>query len=156
MKRPGMLIGLIALAATAAGPAPAKGRAGIDQARWLAGAWAVETEGRWTEERWAPPRGGVMLGTSLSGKGAVASSFEYMRIALGPDDGLTFWGSPDGKPAVPFRLVDGGPKRMVFENPAHDYPTRITYRREGDQLVATISGPNGANPMSWRYRRASD
>ena len=154
MKRAKGLIGLIALAAAAgAAPAPAKGRAGIDQAGWLAGVWAVETEGRWTEERWAPPRGGVMLGTSLSGKGAVASSFEYMRIAVDSGGGLTFWGSPDGKPPVPFRLVDGGPKLLVFENPAHDYPTRITYRRDGDALVATIAGPGGANPMSWRYRR---
>ncbi len=153
MRRHSIAIGLIALAAAGGGPAPAKGRAGIDKAAWLAGHWTVETEGRWTEERWAPPRGGMMLGTSLTGKGAAASSFEYMRIAAGPDGGLVFWGSPDGKPAVPFRAVDAGPTYLAFENPAHDYPTRITYRREGDVLTATVSGPGGANPMSWRYKR---
>jgi hypothetical protein len=154
MKRPRMLIGLIVLAAAAgAASAPAKGRAGIDKAGWLAGAWLVETDGRWTEERWAPPRGGVMLGTSLSGKGAVASSFEYMRITIDANGSLTFWGSPGGKPPVPFRLADGAPNLLIFENPDHDYPTRITYRREGEQLIATVAGPNGANPMSWRYKR---
>lgn len=154
MKRRSILIGLATLmVAAGAGPAPAKGRAGIDQAAWLAGTWAVETEGRWTEERWSPPRGGVMLGTSLSGKGAVASSFEYMRITVDAHGQLVFWGAPDGKPAVPFQAVDGGRTYLAFENPAHDYPTRITYRREGDVLTATISGPGGANPMSWRYRR---
>lgn len=149
-----IMIGLIALGtALGAAPAPGKGRAGIDQAAWLAGTWVTESGGRWTEERWAPPRGGVMLGTSLTGKGAVASSWEYMRIVVSADGTLTFWGSPNGKPPVPFQAADGGPTLLVFENAAHDYPTRITYRREGDRLTATISGPNGANPMSWKYRR---
>jgi len=148
-----MIIGLIALAATAASPAAGKGRAGFDQAGWLAGIWVTESGGRWTEERWAPPRGGVMLGTSLSGKGAVASSYEFMRIGVDADGKLTFWGSPDGKPPVPFRLTKAGPNLLEFENPAHDYPTRIAYRREGRQLVATVSGPGGANPMTWRYSR---
>lgn len=153
MKRRSIVIGLVALATAGAGPAPAKGRAGIDRAAWLAGIWAVEAEGRWTEERWAPPRGGVMLGTSLSGKGVAAASFEYMRITLDADGRLVFWGAPDGKPPVPFRAVDAGPTFLAFENPGHDYPTRITYRRQGDVLTATISGPDGANPMSWRYTR---
>ena len=156
MKRRSILIGLALAAAAGAGAAPAKGRAGIDQAAWLAGHWTVETEGRWTEERWVRPRGGVMLGTSLSGKGAAASAFEFMRIAVDAHGRLVFWGAPDGKPAVPFQAVDGGGTYLAFENPAHDYPTRITYRREGEGLTATISGPGGANPMSWRYRRGRD
>ena len=77
-----------------------------------------------------------------------------MRIAVDSNGKLTFWGSPDGKPPVPFRLTEAGPNLLAFENPAHDYPTRITYRREGEQLTATISGPNGAKPQNWRYRRA--
>jgi hypothetical protein len=153
MKRPEIAIGLLALAATAAAGASAKGAAGIDQAGWLAGTWVTDTGGRWTEERWASPRGGVMLGTSLSGTGAVASAYEFMRITVEKDGKLTFWGSPDGKPPVPFRLARAGPRLLEFENPAHDYPTRITYRSEDGQLVATVSGPGGANPMSWRYKR---
>lgn len=154
MKKPRFPIGLVALAAVAvAAPAAGKGRAGIDQAGWLAGTWVAETGEQWTQENWAPPRGGVMVGTSVTGKGMVASSYEYMRIALDSKGRLVFWGSPEGKPPVPFPAADGGPKRLVFENPAHDYPTRITYRRDGDRLIATISGPNGANPMRWTYRR---
>ncbi|HEX8262281.1 MAG TPA: DUF6265 family protein [Allosphingosinicella sp.] len=154
MKRRTRLVGLFAVAAaTVVTPAPAKGRAGIDQAGWLAGVWVTRSGGRWTEERWAPPRGGVMLGTSLSGEGAAASSYEYMRIAVADDGKLTFWGSPEGRPPVAFRLARAGPNLLEFENAAHDYPTRISYRREGEQLLATISGPNGANPMSWRYKR---
>jgi hypothetical protein len=133
----------------------AAGPAGPDSAApgWLAGRWAVEKEGRWTEESWSEPRGGVMLGTGLSGRGGEARSYEFMRIAPGPDGELSFWGSPEGAPPVAFRLVSQSSRAVVFENPQHDFPTRIAYRREGDVLIATVSGPGGKGEQSWRYRR---
>ena len=125
--------------------------------RWLAGTWVLEKQGgRWTEERWAPPRGGVMLGTALSGRGGVASGYEFMRIAPDESGALAFWGAPDGAAPVAFRLVGGEGQEAVFENPAHDYPTRIVYRRDGDVLTATISGPGGSDPKSWSYVRKAD
>ena len=124
---------------------------------WLAGTWvAEEAGGNWTEERWAKPRGGAMLGTSLSGQGAKAGWFEFMRIAADKDGQLAFHASPAGAPASAFPLVASGPREAVFENLAHDYPTRIVYRREGKVLNATISGPGGAKPRSWRFRRKAD
>jgi hypothetical protein len=32
---------------------------------------------------------------------------------------------------------------VVFENPAHDFPKKITYKRDGDALTAAIEGPMG-------------
>ena len=119
---------------------------------FLSGDWLQEGPGGWTEERWSKPRGGVMLGTGLSGKGGIATSFEFMRIADGPA-GPVFWGSPGGKAAVAFPLAGYRPNAVRFENPKHDYPTQILYRREGKLLIATTSGPGGSNPQSWRYRR---
>lgn len=132
------------------GAAPAK----TENLAWLAGTWvADEAEGRWTEERWSTPRGGVMLGTSLAGQGREAGWFEYMRIAAEADGRLAFHASPGGAPASAFPLVHSGKREAVFENVAHDYPTRIEYRREGNMLNATISGAEGAKPRSWRFRR---
>jgi hypothetical protein len=122
---------------------------------WLSGHWVQEGPGGWTEERWSDPRGGVMLGTGLSGKGAKATSFEFMRIADGPG-GPVFWGSPGGKSAVAFPIAGFARRAVRFENPKHDYPTRIAYKREGGMLVATTSGPGGSNPQTWRYRRSGD
>ena len=147
MKR--MLIAL----ALAAAPAAAEAPADLSAVEWLAGIWVTETGRSWTEERWAPPRGGVMLGTSLSGKGDAATGYEFMRIAADAEGRIVFWGSPEGKPAVPFRLVSSDESEAVFENPRHDFPTRIVYRRTGPGMTATVSGPDGANRQSWRYRR---
>jgi hypothetical protein len=135
------------------GAAPSAKQA--DNLAWLAGTWvADEGEGRWTEERWSAPRGGVMLGTSLSGQGKAASWFEFMRIAPAEGGRVAFHASPGGAPASAFPLVETGKRKAVFENPAHDYPTRIEYRREGNLLSATISGPGGAKARTWRYRKA--
>jgi hypothetical protein len=119
---------------------------------WLSGHWIHQGPGGdWAEEWWTEPRGDIMLGTGLSGKGPEVRSFEFMRI-----QGADFWGSPQGSPAVAFRIVTKEPSLVVFENPRHDYPTHISYRREGRILVATTAGPGGANARTWRYRRVRD
>ena len=122
---------------------------------WLAGHWVQDGKNGWAEESWTPPRGGVMLGTGLTGKLDEAKSFEFMRIAESPTHGRpVFWGSPGGRAPVPFPLAMEGRQAVTFENPKHDYPTRISYRREGKMLIATTSGPGGSNPQTWRYRKA--
>ncbi len=121
---------------------------------WLAGHWVQEEVNGWAEESWTPPRGGTMLGTGLTGKDSKARSFEFMRIAESPQDGRpVFWGSPGGRAPVPFPMVKQALYEVVFENPTHDYPTRISYRRDGKMLIATTSGPGGSNPQTWRYKR---
>jgi len=120
---------------------------------WMSGNWQMISKDGWTEEHWSSARGGMLLGTSRSGKGDRATEFEQMRIAADAGGQLTFYASPGGKGAFAFPLVQSGTREVVFENRAHDYPTRIAYRREGERLIAEISGPNGANPMRWTYER---
>jgi hypothetical protein len=142
---------LLIAAAVAAAPAPVA--QDTPDLAWLSGRWLTESEGQWTEEAWTAPRGGVMLGTGLSGEGAGAKSFEFMRIARDAEGALTFWGAPEGRPPVPFRWESGGARHAVFVNPGHDYPQRIVYKSNGRELFATISLTDGSNAQRWRYRR---
>lgn len=130
--------------------APAKD---VSELGWLSGAWVSEASGKWTEELWTAARGGVLLGVNRSGRGARATGFEFMRIAADQDGTISFWASPGGKAPVAFPLISSRPREAVFENPANDYPTRIVYRRKGEALLATISGPAGQNPTRWTFRR---
>ncbi|HEY0596493.1 DUF6265 family protein [Sphingopyxis sp.] len=125
----------------------------IDDLGWLAGQWASETGGRWTEESWTAPRGGVMLGHSRSGRGEVLREFEFIRIARGTDGILAYIAQPQGGAPVAFPLVRSEGTSATFENAAHDYPQRIVYERAGDTLTATISAIDGSKPRSWSYRR---
>lgn len=128
-------------------------QASVDDLAWMSGRWEVRHEGRWTEEGWSPPRAGTMFGYSRSGEGDAAGEWEYLRIEAGGDGVPVFWGAPGGRPAVPFRLTAVQGTSATFENPAHDYPQRIVYYRDGDALVATISAIDGSNEISWHYRR---
>jgi hypothetical protein len=120
---------------------------------WLEGAWVSERGERWTEEWWTPARGGLLIGGSRSGSADKLREFEHMRIMAGPDGRLAFHGQPGGKPAVAFPLVSLAADRVEFANPAHDYPQRIVYERQGDTLTATISMMDGGKRVSWVFRR---
>jgi hypothetical protein len=121
---------------------------------WMSGHWdTVSANGEWTEESWAPRRGGLMLGYSRSGAGARLREFEFLRIEAGEDGVPAYLAQPGGQPAVAFRLTAHGAGSATFDNPAHDFPQRIVYRRTGDVMVATISALDGSHAMSWTYRR---
>ncbi len=138
----------LAMLLSAASPAT-----GVEDLGWLAGDWASEADGRWTEERWAPPRGGVMIGHSRSGRGDVLREFEFIRIVRGDDGVLAYIAQPQGGTPVAFALTKSDKARATFENAAHDYPQRVEYVRDGDTLTATISAIDGSKARRWTYRR---
>ena len=66
---------LAAMWSALAGAVPAP--PSVSQLGWLEGAWTSESKGRWTEEVWTAPRGGLILGVNRSGKGDSADNYEY-------------------------------------------------------------------------------
>lgn len=132
-----------------AAPAPTVAELG-----WLAGRWeATGDGGRWTEESWSAPRGGIMLGHSRAGLGDAVREFEHLRIQAGADGVPAYIAQPGGRPPVAFRLVAHDAGSATFENPAHDFPQRIRYVRSGETMIATISRLDGSTPMSWTFHR---
>ena len=151
------MIGIMFWAVAAAAPAPA---ASMEQLGWLSGHWRTRAEAgadgsAWTEEIWSSREGGTMLGLSRTHKGGRIRAWEFMRIARNEDGSAGFHASPNGAPPVAFRLVRASRSEAVFENAAHDFPQRISYRREGAELVATVSLIDGSKAANWRFRRYS-
>jgi Domain of unknown function (DUF6265) len=126
-----LLLSFLALPAFAAEPT-------VDDLKWIAGHWTATINGVESEELWLPPSGNLMLGLHRDVKGTRAS-FEFIRIAM-TKDGVAYLAQPGGKPATAFKLVEATPKKAVFENPAHDFPTRIVYWMKGAQLCAAVEG----------------
>ena len=122
----------------------------------LAGDWRRCHDGEIVEERWLGPRGDMMIGANLTSSSNGRATFENLRIAR-TDDGWTFWASPGGRAAVPFRLVDASASRAVFANPEHVFPARISYWREGDALLARIEGTIQDKPVAqeWRFTQGT-
>lgn len=125
----------------------------VSDLAWMGGRWLTSDGGRWTEEVWAGPRGGTMMGFSWTGEGANIREYEYLRVQAGEDDEVMYLAQPGSGAGVGFHLVRAEGTSATFENPTHDYPQRIRYVRTGDVMTATISAMDGSNTMSWTYRR---
>ena len=125
----------------------------VDDLAWMAGQWTREAGDRWTEESWTLPRGGVLLGHSRSGRGDSLREFEFLRVQAGADGVPAYIAQPGGRAPVVFPLVRRDGMSATFENPAHDYPQRIAYARDGNTMTATISLIDGSKPMRWTFRR---
>lgn len=132
-------------------PVAALDGARVEDLGWLTGHWSAEGEdGRYSEEIWSSPRGGMLLGMNRDIRGSHAM-FEFLRIAE-TGDGIVYFAQPRGREATSFRLAELAPNRAVFANPAHDFPQRITYTRDGDRLCARIEGEGGKR-SEWCWTR---
>lgn len=120
---------------------------------WLSGGWLSQSpEGKWTEEWWTPAKAGVMLGAGRSGTGDKLEWWEQTRIKVA-DGKLRFCALPKGQAGACFAATKVEANEIVFENPGHDFPNKVAYRREGSDLLAEISGTSSTNLQRWRFRR---
>jgi hypothetical protein len=130
----------------------------IDRAAWLAGCWEMRVGDRFTMEMWMPPAGGTMMGASRTTRATVVREYEQLRLHTSGDT-LIYSALPSGQSLADFRSTSISETSLVFENPTHDFPKKITYRRVGaDSLVARVEGPgpnNTARGFDFPMRRAS-
>ena len=113
----------------------------IDELAWLTGCWQSTGEARQTTEHWLKARGRMMLGISQTVDGGRTVEFEFMRIQQEEGGAVYLMATPSGQREARFKLTKASAREIVFENPTHDFPQRISYKLEGkDSLVARISG----------------
>lgn len=77
-------------------------------------------------------------GVTLSGK-KVTFVEDLAFIVKGTDIFYTVIVSGEKKP-VYFKLTELSKDSFTCENPSHDFPKKIAYHRDGDQIKAVISG----------------
>jgi hypothetical protein len=114
--------------------------------QWMVGAWRQETQGTVFHERWRPGEGGVLIGEarSVSEDGSEVYQDEDMRIAA-EGGTLVYAADPDGDGEfVKFTLATCDDRSVTFENAAHDFPNRLSYRRTDDGgLTASVTDLKG-------------
>jgi hypothetical protein len=123
----------------------------IAQVSWLAGVW-VGASG--SDERWTPPAGGSMLGVSRTLRGNVMAEFEFLCI-VERGGSLVYQAMPNGRsPATDFRLTAIGPDQVTFENPTHDFPKALRYKRRPDgTLEAVVSGDPKQRTLTFTFTK---
>ncbi len=122
------------LAGLTAAAAPVK----VDQVGWLQGCWRLESGGRVVEEHWMAPGGGIMVLREQDGR-------------------LAYEAHPSGQTSAVFLSQTADDSTAVFENPAHDFPQRVGYKRDGDSLLAWVEGTTNGKPrrVEFPYRRVA-
>lgn len=127
---------------------------GVESLRWMSGSWAGSVRGVDMEEHWLEPKGGTLMGVHRDVARDRTVMFEFLRIESRPD-GVFYLASPMGRAPTPFKLVESGPTRAVFENKEHDFPQRILYWLESGDLHARIEGPQGGKNVSeeWSWKK---
>lgn len=129
----------------------------VETLGWMAGCWVDESGPSRVEELWTAPGGGVMLGASRTVRDGALRSFEHLLLQA-RGDGAIYRASPSGQATTEFASIHLSDTLVVFENPEHDFPRRISYRRvSGDSLRARVEGPGAdgsATGFVIRYGRS--
>ena len=119
---------------------------GTPEARlpWLLGCWQTTRRGNTIEERWTVAPDGSLAGRGRTLRdGAVVDSEVVTITARG--DTLVYTANPAGQAQALFLAPTTTDSSVNFSNPAHDFPTRVSYRRLGAMgLTAEIAGPGAA------------
>jgi uncharacterized protein DUF6265 len=131
--------------------------ADIERLAWLQGCWQSASPGRVVEENWMAPRGRSMVGVGRTIRGD--SLIEYELVLLRQQRGmLTYEAHPSGQSAATFTTHVVTDSMVVFDNPAHDFPQRVGYRRSGaDSLIAWVEGTRQgrARRLDFPYARVT-
>jgi len=125
----------------------------IDDLAWLGGCWQsnVAEKGLLISEQWMKPAGGMMIGAGRTVKSGKTIEYEFIRI-VEDAGGIFYVAKPTGsKEETRFKLIKSTTGEIVFENPAHDFPQRILYKREGDKLTARIEGRTNGKERGVNY-----
>lgn len=124
---------------------------------WMAGCWEGRRGPSVTLEMWMPPEGNLMLGASRTVVNGAVRETEQLRLSIAADS-LVYTALPSGQKETSFKTAQWTDQGFSVSNPAHDFPTSITYRRAGaDSLVARIEGPvsNGTKGIDYPMKRVS-
>jgi hypothetical protein len=145
-----MLIAVVLLGVMQSRPA-------VSDLAWISGCWETTRNGRHIVEHWSAPEGGTLMGMGRTVASGKTAEYEFLLIREGAA-GLEYVAKPSGQAEAIFTSVKVSADEVVFENPQHDFPTRIIYRRgPNDGLTAAVEGPrNGKTQrIEYPYTRAA-
>lgn len=114
-----------------------------EQMKWMVGTWKITAGANTIIEEWNISNDSTLTGKSYFVKnGTDTIPQETIEIAFRNGDWYyipTVKNQNNAQP-VPFKVIFLRGAEFISENPAHDFPQRIAYRRIKNQLFASIEG----------------
>jgi Domain of unknown function (DUF6265) len=114
-----------------------------DAFKWLVGTWKINNGATQIVEQWQQSNDSTFIGKSYFVKNST-DTIPQETIKLAYRNGSWYYiptvkNQNNGQP-VYFKLIFLKASEFISENPEHDFPQRIAYRRIGKQLFASIEG----------------
>jgi hypothetical protein len=116
-----------------------------EQMKWMTGTWKINAGSTLIIEQWQ-----IVNDSTLSGKSVLvkngSDTIPQESIQLLYRNGDWYYvsiarGQNNDQP-VSFKVIYTKGTEFISENPVHDFPQRIAYRRIKNQLFASIEGKN--------------
>lgn len=145
----------VLLAFSIASHAEAQDATRISSVSWLTGCLEMRRGDRVVEEQRMPERAGTMVGM---GRSVGTRGLDDYELTVIQEEGsrLLYVAHPRRQPVATFVASIASADSVVFENPAHDFPQRVGYRRIGaDSVLAWIDGTSDGKKQRFEfpYRR---
>ena len=119
---------------------------------WLIGQWHYPAGDHLFSEKWEKNSAGMLKGEGYLIKDGDTIFTEKLSIVQ--LSGISYYiAAPQGQAPVKFILTSDNEDKYIFENPQHDFPQKIEYRRTSDStVIATVSGVENGVDKSTEYR----
>ncbi len=115
----------------------------LKKMEWLIGSWEQKLPEGTLTETWSRENDSTFSGTSYFIKEKDTIHSESISLTQNKEELLyipTVIGQNNDEP-VTFKLTSEAENTFTFENPTHDYPQKITYKKVNEtNLLASISG----------------
>ena len=119
---------------------------------WLTGCW--QSDDGMTREVWSGSEDGYYFGYSIVLNDGHAVFFEQMRVDPAPLPVFNAYPAGNGPSAFPATEISD--TSVTFANPAHDFPQKIKYWRDGERLRATISRIDDSRAAQFSFTRCAE
>ena len=84
--------------------------------------------------------------------------YEFLLLRESAGGEIHYVAKPSGQAEAAFKLIRASATEVVFENPQHDFPQRISYTLKADgKLTAAIEGTKNGKTrrVEYHYQRAT-
>ncbi len=155
-----LVLALVVLTGCGSASVPPSSTRAVADLRWLEGSWQSDDG---TGEHWFRAADeDVLVGQGFIERAlmehtldenphAVEQTTETMEI-VHRGDTYVYVASPVGQARTEFVITTLEANHFIAENPAHDFPTRIEYTREGNTLTAHVSSDARAFSVEFTRR----
>ena len=120
---------------------------------WVNGKCTNTAAGTSGLEKWVINSPVELQGWGITMKGSDTSFIEKTKLLI--KEGHIYYVADvlENKEPIYFKLVNINENEFTCENPAHDFPKKISYTRDGNFLKATISGNGKAIDYFFERKR---